>query len=48
MFEGRFHPKMDEPLSAAEVSHQAIQRATTDPYQNLSVMEEDNIFPEPV
>jgi hypothetical protein len=39
---------MVEPLSAAEVAYQAIQRAMTDPNQTPSVMEEDDLFPEPV
>jgi hypothetical protein len=39
---------MAEPLSAVEVAYQAIQQAMTDPDQTPSVMEEDDIFPEPV
>jgi hypothetical protein len=46
--EGRVHVGMDEPLSAVEVSYQAIQRAMTDPDQTPSVTEEDDLFPEPV
>jgi hypothetical protein len=39
---------MVELLSTAEITYQSIQQATTDPDQTPSVIEEDDIFPEPV
>jgi hypothetical protein len=45
---GHVHVRMAMPLSAVEVTYQAIQQATADLDQTSSWMEEDDQFPEPI
>jgi hypothetical protein len=48
MVEGLVHVGMAMPLSAVEITYQAIQQATIDSDLTSSWMEEDDQFPEPI
>jgi hypothetical protein len=45
---GHVHVRMAMPLSATEITYQAIQQATADSDLTSSWMEEDDQFPEPI